>query len=330
METRLLGSTGIRISVLAFGAGPVPSLMTSDDGDRQRAAVRRALDVGINWFDTAATYGDGQSEIVLGRALRGLGALGAVHIATKVRLVPEDLDMIEASVRRSVAGSLDRLGVARLTLLQLHNAITGNRGDQPTSVTPDDVLGPGGILDAFRKLRDEGIVGHIGLTGIGHPSALRAVLDSGQFATMQVPYNVLNPSAGESIARPDSEQNYGNIMADCAARGMGVLAIRVFAGGALTGQPPSRHTLRTKFFPLALYHRHQQRCERLRAHVDARTDLKEVALRFVLSHPDVSAAIVGFGEPAHIDEALAFVQNGRLPSPVMADLRAWRVQDAVR
>src|SRR4029077_10254009 len=97
---------------------------------------------------------------------------------------------------RSLEKSLDRLRLPRVTLLQLHNSITHERGDEPTSVTPQDVLGQGGVAEAFLQLQAEGLALHLGLTGIGQPAALTEIIRSGLFATMQTPYHLLNPSAG--------------------------------------------------------------------------------------------------------------------------------------
>src|SRR6186997_3334349 len=92
VKFRPLGKTGIRISELSFGAGPVSGLMTDpNQRPQQCATIARALEAGINWFDTAATYGAGQSEINLGATLADLRAGDAVHVATKVRLAPEQL-----------------------------------------------------------------------------------------------------------------------------------------------------------------------------------------------------------------------------------------------
>src|SRR5690349_14023710 len=140
MQTRPLGKTGLHVPILAFGAGPVPGLMTTDDEGRRLAVVQRALEVGITWFDTAATYGEGRSEQNLGAALAELGAAERVHVATKVRLMPGDLGNIRDAVRTSFRGSLERLRLPRVTLLQLHNSITRRRRDEPTSITPEDVL----------------------------------------------------------------------------------------------------------------------------------------------------------------------------------------------
>jgi aryl-alcohol dehydrogenase-like predicted oxidoreductase len=320
VQYRRLGSTGIQVSALAFGAGPVSSLMTGSDADAQLAVVRRALEAGVNWFDTAPSYGLGRSEINLGTALRRLGVAGTdvAHVATKVRLLPEQLGQIDHTVRASVCQSLERIGLARVTLLQLHNSVTACRGDEPTSITPADVLGPGGVLEGFARMRDAGTVEHFGLTGIGQPEALEEVVRSGLFQTMQVPYHLLNPSAGQLMPSSFREINYGNVIAACAAQGMGVFAIRVLAGGALAGQEPSAHTLKTPFFPLDLYQRDLRRAEQVVQHaLPPGLGLKEAAVRFALSHPAVTAALIGFGAPGHVDEALTWLDAGPLPPDVM-------------
>ncbi len=321
MQYRLLGRTGLRVSVLAFGTGPVSGLMTGKDGDAHVAVLRRAVEKGINWIDTAPGYGQGQSEANLGRALREVSATSSVHIATKVRLGPEHLSNIRDAIRRSVDESLQRLGIASVRLLQLHNALSARRDDEPFSITPADVLGHGGVLEAFRELQQEGLVRFLGLTGAGQPAAMREVVRSGGFDAMQVPYHLLNPSAGQVVPDSFDETNYGNIIADCAAMQMGVLAIRVYAGGALLGNPPNAHTLKTPFFPLPLYQRDLERARQLQNRLGTNTSLKEMALRFALSHPHIHSAIVGFGAPEHVDEAAAIAEKGALSEELLRQLQ---------
>lgn len=309
MQYRILGRTGLRVSVIAFGTGPVSGLMTGSDEQAHAAVLRRAIEKGINWIDTAPGYGQGQSEANLGRALREIGT-SSIHVATKVRLAPEHLANIRDAVRHSVDESLQRLGIASIALLQLHNGLTAHRDVEPFSITPSDVFGAGGVLESFRELQREGLIRFLGLTGTGQPAAMREVVRSGDFDAIQVPYHLLNPSAGEVVPDSFPETNYGNIIADCAEMQMGILAIRVFAGGALLGNPPSAHTLKTPFFPLSLYERDRERAEMLRERTDSRTSLKETALRFVLSHPHIHSAIVGFGVPDHVDEAVENAANG--------------------
>jgi aryl-alcohol dehydrogenase-like predicted oxidoreductase len=305
IDRRVLGKTGIAVSRLAFGAGPISTLMTGDNRDRQHEVVAYAIEQGINWFDTAATYGSGSSETNLARSLEELGAGSKIYVATKVRLMPEDLSDIRSAVRRSVEGSLQRLRLPRVTLLQLHNSITARRGDQPTSITPNDVIGTHGVAETFEELRREGLVQHLGLTGIGQPAAMAEVVRSGFFSAMQVPYHLLNPSAGHAMEGDFAETDYGNIIAECAAAKMGVLAIRVLAGGALAGNPPSPHTLKTPFFPLSLYERDRQRAVRLQSSLKPEQKLSREAIRFALAHPQIHSAIIGFASTDQIDEAIA-------------------------
>jgi aryl-alcohol dehydrogenase-like predicted oxidoreductase len=286
----------VAVSVVSFGAGPVSGLMTGSDFAAQLATVAAALGAGVNWFDTAAGYGAGTSEANLGRVLAELRPEG-VHVATKVRIPQKLRGSVGAFVRSSVAESLQRLQLSHVTLLQLHNGLTLQRNAEPASVTPDEALGE--VLTAFQQLRRDGLVRHLGLTGTGEPAALRVVIRSGEFDTLQVPFNLLNPSAGQPGGAPDGEADHGNVIADCAAMTMGVFAIRVFAGGALLGNPPSAHTLTTPFFPLALYERDRERAKPLRG-----PDLAAHAVRFALAHPAVTSAIVGFGSPDHVREVV--------------------------
>lgn len=300
MQYRTLGRTGIKVSAIAFGAGPVSGLMTGVDANTQRDTVAAAIEAGINWFDTAPGYGAGSSEINLGRVLSELKPTQPMHIATKVRIPLDSAEPISDVIRRSVEESLQRLRVSSVTLLQLHNGITVGCGDEPASITPDDILARGGVADTFDRLRDEGIVLHTGLTGTGQPSAMKTVIRSGRFDTVQTPYNALNPSAGVTSLIQLGDTDYGNILAECAEQRMGVFAIRVFAAGALLGKAASAHTRKTPYFPLDLYQRDCARAEQLRAELRDGEGMTAFALRFVLSHSAVSSAIIGFGSPSHV------------------------------
>ena len=313
MQYRSFGKTGIEISALAFGAGPVSALMVGDDVGRQRSVVQHAIERGIDWFDTAATYGGGESELNLGRVLTELGATSQVHIASKVRLTANDLRDIRGAIRRSLEASLERLRLPRLTLLQLHNSITRERGAEPTSITPADVLGAGGVLDALEELREEGLVQHIGLTGLGDPASLIEVIRTGRFASLQTPYNLLNPTAGCDIATAPGDVNYGNIIAACTRAEMGVLAIRVLAGGALAQNPPSDHTLRTPFFPLALYERDREQARRLQQSIGPARQLPAEAIRFALANPYIHSALIGFADARQIDGAIEALNSDTPP-----------------
>lgn len=318
MDYRPLGTTGIQVSAISLGAGPVSQLLTGDAIELQRETLAAALAEGINWVDTAATYGDGRSEQNLGRTIEALGAVDSLHVATKVRLVGGQLHSIRAAVRQSVLGSLRRLKLLRVTLVQVHNSITKIEGTQPTSITPAHVLAPGGILEELDALRREGLVAHFGLTGLGDTSALEEVLASDHFSTIQIPYNLLNPSAGRLVPADFSETDHGNLITSCAARGIGVFAIRVLAAGALAGRPPSPHTLKTPFFPLDLYERDSERARQLAARLPSGAKLDELAVRFALSHPGVTSAIIGLGSPEEVRCAVNYAAKGPLDNALLA------------
>lgn len=136
MQYRTLGRTGIKVSTISFGGGPVSGLMTGTDTDAQHDVVAAAINTGINWFDTAPGYGAGSSEANLGRALSEIKPVEPIHIATKVRIPLDSTEPITDIIRRSVDESLQRLRASSITLLQLHNGITAERGDEPASITP--------------------------------------------------------------------------------------------------------------------------------------------------------------------------------------------------
>ncbi|MDE2969452.1 MAG: aldo/keto reductase, partial [Chloroflexota bacterium] len=195
------------------------------------------LDAGITYFDTASGYGRGQSEINLGAALRQLKASPVV--GTKVRLMPEDLDDIPAAVVRSVENSLARLGMERVDLIQLHNQIGPRRGEGQAVLTPDDAMT---VAGTFADLSRQGKVGAWGFTALGHTDSLHKVVDSGRFNTTQTSYNILNPTSGQLASRNHPYQDYGMLAQRASEKGMGIIAIRVLAAGALSGST-ERHTL---------------------------------------------------------------------------------------
>jgi aryl-alcohol dehydrogenase-like predicted oxidoreductase len=279
--------------------------MTGDNFESQVQTMEALIGLGVNWIDTAAGYGNGLSEINIGRILSELPeeVRGQIHVATKVRIDFNLPHSVSDQVNAGLEASLSRLQLPKVSLVQLHNAITATRGDQAHSVSVSDVLDSGGILDSFKSAQREKRTDFIGLTGTGTAESMRPIVRTGEFDTIQVPYNLLNQSAGREVSQDFPEQNYGNILNDCRMANMGCFAIRVFAGGALLGQPPSSHTLRTPYFPLDLYRRDLDRTLGIDSSGGV-PSLARKAIEFALSHPAIHSAIIGFGSASHVTEAV--------------------------
>ncbi len=321
MEYRTLGRSGLQISAVSFGGGPISGLMVGTDGAAQQQTIQTACDCGINWFDTAATYGDGRSEQALGTALHSCSVRQPPMLATKVRLLPEQLSDIPAAVHQSFAASLRRLQVDRVQMLQLHNSVTTSRGDLPTSVTVNDVLGEQGVLPAFEQLRRDGLVEAFGFTGLGDRTSLQQLITAGVFASAQVPLNLLTPFTSPDQSDGSIDVNYVQLAEDCHRHNVGIIAIRVFAGGALTGRAPSPHTRNTKFFTLDIFERDQQQAQQLLASLPDDMSLSEASLRFVLSVPGVSTALLGLASRDEVIQAHRFAARGPLGSDIMDRIR---------
>ena len=323
MHYRMIGKTGLRVSEVGFGCGNNAVLMVKAPHGEQVKAVRHALDSGINFFDTAFAYGLGKSEQNLGAILRELGAEPA--ISTKIRLESDAVSDIRAATIGAVEAGLTRLQRDRVDFVQLHTRVTLERGSGGRfSLAPKDVLGPRGVIEGFKTMRDRGKVGFFGFSGLGEPPALHELVESGEFHGFQCYYNLLNPSAGRAVPPTFSALDYGRILDRAAAKGMGAFVIRVLAAGALTADPGtggggSGQTLSPgSDYPLDL-----QRADKVKAALglDGR-DLTQAAIRFGLMNEKVSAVLVGFSNTAHIDDAVACSSAPPLSSIEMEKLAA--------
>ncbi len=236
MEKRRLGRTGLKVSVLGYGAGAVGGLFTKGRPADQERAAARAIEAGINYFDTAALYGNGESERNLGRVLKTLKA--DVIVGTKVRLSPEHRADVAKAIAQGMDDSLKRMGRDHVDLFQLHNPLVAQDSDDKLAI--DIALNE--VAPALEKLRKAGKTRFIGLSGVGETAALQRAIDSKLFDTVQVVYNALNPSAGGPMPKGAPGQDYGRLLDRAKAADMGTIIIRALAGGALAGTA-ERHPL---------------------------------------------------------------------------------------
>lgn len=330
MQYRTIGKTGLRVSEIGFGCGNNAVLMVRAPYEEQVKVVRRALDAGINFFDTAFAYGLGKSEENLGRVLKEVGADPV--ISTKIRLESDCVGDIKAATIGAIEAGLERLGRERVDFVQLHTRVTSERGmEKRFSLAPKVVLGANGVIDGMKAMRDRGKVGFFGFSGLGDPTALHELVDSGEFHGFQCYYNLLNPSAGQEVPASFSALNYGRILDRAAAKGMGAFVIRVLAAGALTADPSaggggSGQTLSPgSDYPVDL-----KRAEKMKAALgmDGK-NLTQAAIRFALMNAKVSTVLVGFSKPAHVDEAVACSGAPGLTDEQMAEVRKlWRADFA--
>ena len=324
METRAFGRTGLKTSILGFGCGAVGGLMVRGRPGDQERTVAEALDAGINYFDTAPLYGNGQSETNLGRILKALKPANVI-VGTKVRLRPKDLADVRGAVTSSLDASLARLGMERVDILHLHNTITTAGGGG--TISPRQILDE--VVPAFDALCQAGKIGFSGVTAIGDTAALHQVIDAGGFGSAQVVYNMLNPTAAGTRA---TGQDYAALLDRTSAAGTGVVAIRVLAGGALSGSADRHPIASAPPAPIgsaasyALDVEHAQRLLPLVAEGYAES-LAEAAVRFAIGHPGVGTILVGMATPDQFRQSLAAVRKGPLPDAALkclAELQATR------
>ena len=322
MQLRIFGRTGMQLSVLGFGCGAVGGMMVRGDPADQERTIARALAAGVNYFDTAVQYGDGELERNLGRVLQKLKP-AKVAVGTKVRLLPSEFGCIADAVTRSLEGSLARLNLDHVDIFHLHNAIAETEGGSALSVR--QVLGE--VVPAFERLRQQGKIRFLGITAVGDTAALHQVIDAHTFDSAQVVYNMLNPSAAEELPLNYPAQDYERLFDHTKTAGVGVVGIRVLAGGALSGAA-DRHPIASPApAPIGSamsYDDDLDRAGRLIPLVKEgfATSLTEAATRFALSHPAMGTILVGMATPQQFEDALAAVQKGPLTKAALDRLSA--------
>lgn len=318
MQRRPLGRTGFDVSVLGFGCGAVGGLMVQGAPADQERAVARAIELGINYFDTATLYGNGESERNLGRVLKNLGR-PEVRVATKVML-GANRENVGAAITAALEASLSRLGMERVDIFYLHNNLSaaGAGAEWNPAAVRDQVL------PAFERLRRQGKTGYIGFTALGETPAMHALLP--HFDVAQICFNILNPTAGRAMAPDYPAQDYQCLLVRAREAGVGTVGIRVLAGGALSGSE-ARHPLgMQKVDPLgsaASYAGDVSRARRLAPLIDEGmvSSTVEAALRYVISDAHLDTTLVGLSTLEELETAAAAVNRGALPPQAMARIQ---------
>ena len=294
MKYRPFGKHPLSCSEIGFGAWAIGGAWGAQSDDESLAALGRALDLGVNFVDTAAGYGDGRSERLIGRLLRGRApGKEPVFVATKTPPVPGIWPASpycvaaerypEAYLRANIAERMANLGTERLDLLQLHTWTRAwNRNPTP--------------LKVLRTLQKEGKLGLIGVSTPEHDqNCVIDLMRGGWVDSVQVIYNIFEQEPAAELL---------DVAREC---GVGVIVRVVFDEGSLTG----KFTAQTRFPPDDFRSRYFEgdRMARTVAHVEeVRKDLAgsgftmaQAAIKFALAHPAVSTVIPGIRSVAQAE-----------------------------
>ncbi|MBC8165148.1 MAG: aldo/keto reductase [Bryobacteraceae bacterium] len=292
MQTKKLGNSDMEITPIgvgawAIGGGDWKFGWGHQDDQASIDAIRKALDAGMNWIDTAAVYGLGHSEEVVARALEGRSS--KPYVFTKCERIWNEQREIgkslkEASIRQECENSLRRLKLDVIDLYQIHWP------------EPDEDLEEG--WTAMAKLKEQGKVRWIGVSNFNVDQMKRAAAIA-PITSLQPPYSILSPEIEDSIL-PYTDHNK-----------IGVLVYSPMKSGLLSGTmtrervqnlPDDDFRKKTPSFNEPLLTRNLGLAEILRKIGNARgRSTGEVAIAWTLRHPAVTAAIVGLRSPAQVD-----------------------------
>lgn len=301
MEYTTLGKTGLRVSVLGLGGGGHSRLgaSTGATGDESAAIVRRALELGINFVDTAEAYG---TESLVGQGLRGVDRASVV-LSTKKTMTDGEQVITPTQLTQGLEASLARLGTDYVDIYHLH----GVRADQYDYALAE-------LVPALLKLRDEGKIRFLGITEAfasdpGHRTLSRAVTDS-CWDVMMVGYNILNQSARDRVLARALTQDIGMLC---------MFAVR----DALSRPEKLRETVRN-LAEDGLIPADQMDLDDPLGFVTREgvaETLPEAAYRFCRAEPGIHVVLSGTGNPRHLEENVASILKPPLPSDMSERLR---------
>ena len=321
MKYRAFGRTGIEVSEVGFGGAGIGHVWGETTDAECVRAVRRALELGINFFDTSPMYGAGRSETNLGAGLAG--SRDRAIIATKVRLRDEDdLADMGRAIRCSVEESLRRLGTGHIDILQIHHQVGRKRGRYLAVADPpryallldrDDCLA---FAEAASPLIGDGTVRFLGITAWdGDPGVVRALMESGAFATAQVLYNLVNQTAARPPSAAFDDIDQGRALVAAAHSNTGVIGVRSHAAGALVDRLDRDVAAGSD---VARDHARARRLGFLTS--PSCPTLSAAALRFCLDHPAIATVVPGFKNAAEVEEAVACSDAPPLAAEALARL----------
>jgi D-threo-aldose 1-dehydrogenase len=293
-DRRPLGRTGLEVSPVCIGTSPLAS-MPDHYGyevapERTEATITAALRGPFNFIDTSNNYGAGAAERYIGNMLAAVGGLPAEFVlATKVDADPDTGDFSGERVMRSVEESLERLGLDRVQLMYLH--------DPELHLSFAEAMAPGGAIAALAQLRDQGVLGHLGVAG-GQVQLLRDFIGTG-FLDVVLCHNRF--TLVDRSAEP--------LMHEAHQSGVAFVNAAPYGGGILAQGPDAQPRYAYEPAPAPVR-------DAVRAMHDAcaRHDVPPAAaaLQFSVREPRVASTVVGVSKPSRIEETAAMMA---LPVP---------------
>ncbi|OAS23484.1 aldo/keto reductase [Paenibacillus oryzisoli] len=285
LTKRQLGSTGLLVTPLCIGAAPLGDMpetfQYSISEEQALETLRSAFESSINFLDTAAAYGEGESERRIGKAIQANGGLPAGFIlATKADRDFNTGDFSGEQIKRSIEGSLERLGLDRLQYVYIHD---------PEHSTFENVMGAGGPLEVLQKFQEQGVIDHIGMSG-GPIDMLIRYVETGAFSAVETHnrYTLLNRAAEPLL---DVASRLGVAVVNAAPYGSGILAKGpdAYARYAYSDAPPTVLERARKYAKI---------CQ------EYDVPLAAAALQFSLRDPRIVSTVVGMSKPDRVAQTI--------------------------
>jgi aryl-alcohol dehydrogenase-like predicted oxidoreductase len=315
MNYRILGKTGLNVSEIGYGAwGIGKSGWIGASDEESMRALHRAIDLGLNFIDTALGYGEGHSERLVGRLIQERPE--TIYVATKIPPknrrwpAPAGVPVAETFPAEHVIActeaSLSHLGLETIDVQQFH-------------VWSDEWVGQGDWLEAVQKLKHQGKIRFFGVSINDHqPQNAIRLIETGAVDTVQVIYNIFDQS-------PEDE-----LLPACERHRIGVIVRVALDEGALTGKISPATTFaeedfRNRYFRGDRKRHVYERVQRIGSDLGISLDqMAETALRYVLSHPAVSTVIPGMRSVQNVERNCAVGDGRGLPKQMVEKLKAHR------
>ncbi len=305
-DRRLLGRTGLKVSPVCIGTSPLASMPDhygyEVDQQRAEATISAALRSQVNFLDTSNNYGGGAAERYIGSALAAGGGLPPGFVlATKLDADPDTGDFSAERVKRSTEESLGRLGMDRVQLMYLH--------DPEDHLTFAEAMAPAGPVAAMLRLRDEGVLAHLGVAA-GQVAMLRDFTATGAFEV------VLCHNRFTLIDRSCEP-----LIDDAYERGIAFVNAAPYGGGILAQGPRTqpRYCYETASELVAAAVSAMQRaCDSMQV------PLAAAALQFSVRDPRVASTVIGISDPSRLD-ATAGLLAEEIPGELWAELESLTV-----